>query len=136
MFKSLFIAAALMALMLGSTIAAAKATEPKNAALSGDALRKAVSGKVVSLKISGFELPIRYSASGTMRGSMSTVMASLARGDGATDHGKWWIEGNQLCQRWTSWMDGRSYCYKFTVNGNSVQWVRNDGRSGTARIAG
>jgi hypothetical protein len=136
MFKSLFTAAGLMALMLGSTIAAAEAAEPRNAALSGDALRKAVSGKVVSLKISGFELPIRYSAGGTMRGSMSTVMASLARGDGATDNGKWWIEGNQLCQRWTSWMDGKSYCYKFTVNGNSVQWVRNDGRSGTARIAG
>jgi hypothetical protein len=47
---------------------------------------------------------------GSMAGSMGVVAASLARGDGASDRGKWWISGNQLCQRWTSWMDGKSYC--------------------------
>jgi len=29
-----------------------------------------------------------------------------------------------------------SYCYKLTLDGNKVTWVRNDGRSGTARIGG
>jgi len=29
-----------------------------------------------------------------------------------------------------------SYCYKLTLNGTKVTWVRNDGRSGTARIGG
>ena len=33
-------------------------------------------------------------------------------------------------------MEGKSYCYKFTINGKSVRWVRDDGRSGTARIWG
>jgi hypothetical protein len=33
-------------------------------------------------------------------------------------------------------MDGRSYCYKLTLTGNKVTWMRNDGRSGTARIGG
>jgi hypothetical protein len=33
-------------------------------------------------------------------------------------------------------MEGKSYCYKFTLKGKSVRWVRNDGRSGTARIGG
>src|SRR6185295_16918108 len=33
-------------------------------------------------------------------------------------------------------MDGKTYCYKLTRNGSTVQWVRNDGRSGTARISG
>ena len=32
-------------------------------------------------------------------------------------------------------MDGKSYCYKLTLRGKAVSWVRNDGRSGTARIA-
>jgi hypothetical protein len=41
---------------------------------------------------------------------------------------------NQLCQRWTSWMEGQTYCYKLTCQGDTVQWFRNDGRSGTARI--
>jgi hypothetical protein len=102
--------------------------------LRGNALRNAVSGKTVYLKVSGFELPIHYSATGTMAGSMGAVAASLARGDSASDRGKWWISGDQLCQRWTSWMDGKSYCYKLTLKGKSVRWVRNDGRSGTGRI--
>jgi len=36
----------------------------------------------------------------------------------------------------TSWVDGKSYCYKLTQTGSSVRWVRDDGRSGTARIGG
>src|SRR5262245_59842422 len=49
--------------------------------LSGDELRKAVSGKTIYLRISGFELPIRYSPNGSMSGRMSAVAAALARGD-------------------------------------------------------
>ena len=134
MFKTALIAlATLAALALGAPLTETAAAE---AALAGDVLRKTVSGKTVYLKISGFELPIRYSAAGSMTGSMSMVAAALARGENASDRGKWWISGNQLCQRWTSWMDGKSYCYKLTLTGKSVRWVRNDGRSGTARIGG
>jgi hypothetical protein len=67
---------------------------------------------------------------------MSTIAASFSRGDGASDTGKWWVADNQLCQQWSSWMDGKTYCYKLTRNGSSVQWARNDGHSGTARIGG
>lgn len=102
--------------------------------LSGDSLRHAISGKTVFLKISGFELPISYAASGRMSGKMGAVAASFARGDGAQDRGKWWVAGDQLCQQWSSWMDGKSYCYRLTREGASVHWVRNDDRSGTARI--
>jgi hypothetical protein len=102
--------------------------------LSGDTLRHAISGKTVFLNISGFELPISYAASGRMSGKMGAVAASFARGDGAQDRGKWWVAGDQLCQQWSSWMDGKSYCYRLTREGASVHWVRNDGRSGTARI--
>jgi hypothetical protein len=125
-------ALALGASLTGSAIAA----ETKSDALNGTELRQAVSGKTVYLNLSGFELPIRYAASGTMAGSMGVIAASLARGDGASDHGRWWIAGDQLCQRWSSWMDGKSYCYQLTLKGTSVRWVRNDGHSGTARIGG
>jgi len=104
--------------------------------LAGDELRQAISGKTVYLNISGFELPIRYAANGRMKGSMGAVAASFSRGDGASDSGKWWVDNDQLCQKWSSWMDGKSYCYKLTRNGNQVRWQRNDGRSGTARISG
>jgi len=71
-----------------------------------------------------------------MSGTMSTIAASFSRGDGASDHGKWWVADDQLCQQWSSWMDGKSYCYKLTRNGSQVQWLRSDGHSGTARIGG
>jgi hypothetical protein len=113
-------------------LSAALAAEP--ASLSGDELRKAVSGKTVYLRISGFDLPIRYSEGGSMTASMGAVAATLSRGESASDRGKWWVSASQLCQRWSSWMEGKTYCYKLTRRGNSVTWVRNDGRSGSARI--
>jgi len=127
---------------IGAFLVAACLALPATAALAepttlaGDELRQAISGKTVYLNISGFELPIRYAANGRMSGKMSTVAASFSRGDGAQDRGKWWVSGDQLCQQWTAWMDGKAYCYKLTRNGSTVQWVRNDGRSGTARIGG
>jgi hypothetical protein len=104
--------------------------------LAGDELRQALSGKTVYLNVSGFELPIRYSSNGRMSGTIGAVTASFGRGDGASDRGKWWVANDQLCQKWTSWMDGQSYCYRLTRDGNIVQWISNDGRSGTARIGG
>ena len=121
-------------LAAGLALPATAALSAEPATLTGDELRRAISGKTVYLKISGFELPIRYSANGRMTGKMGTVAASFSRGDGASDSGKWWVTGNQLCQKWTSWMDSQQYCYKLIRKGAAVRWVRNDGRSGTARI--
>ena len=102
--------------------------------LTDDQLREAIIGKTVYLSISGFELPIRYKADGRMTGSMGEVAATFSRGDGSRDSGRWWVEANHLCQRWTSWLDGQTYCYKISRQGDFITWVRNDGVSGTARI--
>ena len=117
-----------------SALALGVAPAPEPASLSGDELRKAVSGKTVYLRISGFELPIHYFPGGSMAGGMGGVAAIVAREESASARGKWWVSGSQLCQQWTSWMEGKSYCYTLTRRGNSVSWVRNDGRSGSARI--
>jgi hypothetical protein len=124
-----FVLAASLALPATGTLA-------EDGSLDGDGLRKAISGKTVFLNVSGFELPIRYATNGRMSGKMSTMAASFSRGDGSSDTGKWWVSDGQLCQQWKSWMNGKSYCYKLTQKGAHVQWVRNDGRSGTARIGG
>jgi hypothetical protein len=102
--------------------------------LTEDELRQAIIGKTIYLNVSGFELPIRYKANGRMTGSMGAVAATFSQGDGTRDSGRWWIEANQLCQRWTSWMESQTYCYKITHQGNLIKWLRNDGVSGTARI--
>jgi hypothetical protein len=130
------------AMNIGALVVAAGLVVPATASLAepaqlaGNELRQAISGKTVYLNISGFELPISYAANGRMSGKMSTVAASFSRGDGAQDRGKWWVADDQLCQQWTSWMDGKTYCYRLTRDGSTVRWVRNDGRSGTARIGG
>jgi hypothetical protein len=57
--------------------ATAPLAEP--AQLAGDELRQAISGKTVYLNISGFELPINYSANGRMTGKMGTIAATAPR---------------------------------------------------------
>jgi hypothetical protein len=138
-FETLLLAAGLVLPASGAlaepvTVTADAGGRADATSLSADELRQAVSGKTVYLDVPGFELPIHYLANGRMSGSMGTVAATFSRSDGASDNGRWWIEANRLCQRWTSWMEGQTYCYKLARQGDTVQWSRNDGRSGTARI--
>ena len=103
--------------------------------LVGSQLREAVSGRTIYLSAGwGVELPVAYRPNGTMSGRLNAFAAALAGGNGQSDRGRWWIARNQLCQRGRNWLDGRAYCYRIAVNGGTVHWRRNDGRSGTARI--
>lgn len=109
---------------------AALASDPQ---LEGDDLRKAISGKTVSLNTPMGGLPISYRADGTMQGRAG----ALADYTGAArDSGRWWIVADQLCQRWNNWLGGTSYCFKLRQQGGNVQWTRSDGLSGSATIAG
>jgi len=76
MLMQTLLTAAFSALALGVALAA----EP--ASLSGDELRKAVSGKTVYVRISGFE-PIHYFPGGSMAGGMGGVAATVAREESA-----------------------------------------------------
>ena len=41
------------------------------------------------------------------------------------------LSGDELRQAISG---GKAYCYKLSRSGSSVQWLRNDGHSGTARL--
>jgi hypothetical protein len=128
MHKSIIIAAALL---LAGTANAAE----ESRLLTGNTLKKAVSGKTIYLQtLIGAEIPVRYRPNGTMVGRSSQRLAKLAGEDVHADRGRWWIRRAQLCQQWSKWSNGRAYCYKLRVNGSSVYWTRNDGESGTARL--
>lgn len=125
----------LIAALAGSVMATvSQAASPGD--LNGPEVRKALSGKTVYLSASGIVLPIQYRSNGTMSARLQASAASFAGGANTQDSGRWWISRNQLCQRWNRWQGGKSYCYKLSLNGKSVVWVRNDGRRGTARIDG
>lgn len=127
--KTVFVAALLA--LSGSALA-----EDDAAVLAGEKLRDAVSGKTVYLMTSiGAEIPIRYKPNGTIQGKVSPTLAALGGESVSKDTGRWWVVREQLCQQWNNWVDRRSHCYKFRTAGGSVQWRRNDGQTGTARIA-
>jgi hypothetical protein len=100
--------------------------------LSGESLRSAVAGKTVFLSTPVGSLPIVYRANGTMSGS-ARQLALYAGTD--SDRGVWWVTNDRLCQRWQTWLEGKSYCYRMERNGNTVNWSRDDGRTGTATLS-
>jgi hypothetical protein len=123
----------LIATLAGFTASAAMAATSGD--LDGPAVRKALSGKTVYLSTSGIVLPIAYRGNGTMSGRLKVSTAAFVGGGTAVqDTGRWWISKDQLCQKWTRWQGGKSYCYKLSRQGKNVSWVRDDGRRGTARI--
>lgn len=102
--------------------------------LEGDALRKAIAGKTVSLATPMGGLPISYRADGTMHGLATGALAAYA--GASRDGGRWWVVADQLCQRWNKWLGGAPYCFRLRQQGASVHWTRQDGLSGVATIGG
>jgi hypothetical protein len=101
--------------------------------LTGSQLREAVAGRTVYLSSPLGEVPIRYSSNGTMSGS--SQLALIGGESTATDRGRWWVAKNRLCVKWQNWMHGRSYCFSMRkVGARQVVWLRNDGKTGRARL--
>ncbi len=122
--------------LLASGIIAALATsavgEPVSVA-TGD-LHRFVSGKTVVLNTGIGPLPISFRENGTMHGRAGSQPLAAYAGQ-AQDHGVWWIQGGQVCQRWSKWLEGRAQCVTFEVNGRQLHWRSTDGYEGTAVIA-
>lgn len=110
---------------------AAFANEFGEGQMDGGALRRAVAGKTVHLATPLGGLPINYRMDGTMSGRAG-ALASYTGSE--RDHGRWWIVGDKLCQRWSSWLGGKSYCFRLRQQGATVHWTRNDGVNGVATI--
>lgn len=123
--RALAAAAALMA-------AATGAAEAK--ALSGEEIRALISGQDVYLSTPyGIEFPLTYEANGAVKGDARGF--SLASALTPRETGSWWIDGASMCQKWPTWYDGKTFCFTIDQTGpKSLDWVRNDGMKGTARI--
>jgi hypothetical protein len=112
-------------------ISCAFAGDSANHQLQGETLKKAVSGKTVHLATPLGTLPIRFRLNGTMSGAAGELAAYTGS---AADSGRWWVNSEKLCQRWQTWLDGKTYCFTLRQEGRVVHWVRNDGLSGKATI--
>jgi hypothetical protein len=102
--------------------------------LSGAALKSFVAGKRIYLAVPlGGEIPLTYRKNGRVDGTGEA--AGLGRYLTPKDSGRWWVNGNKLCQKWQEWYDGRTFCFTVTkLSDSRIRWVRDDGRSGVARV--
>ena len=114
----------------------ALATPAAADALRGSELKSLVSGKRVYLQTPfGGEFPLYYQTSGTVSGDGSAL--GLGKFMAPKETGKWWVDGANLCQQWPTWSDGQATCFTVEKTGAStINWLRDDGKSGTARIEG
>jgi len=104
--------------------------------LSGEEIRGLIQNRTVHLSTPyGVTLPLRYAPSGEVTGDVSGI--TLARMFAPSETGSWWVDGNQMCQQWPTWYDGVTHCFVIESTGeNEINWRRNDGLEGTARISG
>jgi len=123
---SIGLAAAVLAVMASAAFA--------NQPMSGDQIRDRISGKRVYLAIPmGGEFPLHYRTDGSVNGSGDAV--GLGKVMRPRDSGRWWVDGNRLCQKWQSWYDGRQFCFTLVDTGpRKLRWTRDDGLEGRARI--
>lgn len=103
--------------------------------LRGSEIRTLIEGKTVHLRIApGLQLPLRYRPGGVVSGDISGI--SMASMFAPKEDGRWWIDENRLCQKWPGWYQGRTFCFTIRSTGkNRIDWLRDDGASGSAIIA-
>ena len=103
-------------------------------ALAGDALKRAVSGKRIYLATPlGGEFPLNYHVDGRIDGQGPA--SGLGRFVRPNDSGRWWLAGGKVCQQWTNWYDGKTFCFVLRkVDETRLAWDRDDGLSGIARV--
>lgn len=124
--------AAIIAIMSGLPQASAS---DKGQPLAGSELKSFISGKRIYLATPlGGEIPLNYRAGGVVDGSGDAV--GLGRYMTPKDSGRWWVSGNRLCQKWKEWYKGRTFCFTVDkLSESKIRWVRDDGKSGIARVS-
>lgn len=122
MSKALVLAALAAAMPIGPAMAGGDA-------LSGGLLHQAVAGKTMLIETAYGAFPISYRTDGTMTGQARTLIQYTGS---SRDNGIWWVIRDKLCQRWSKWLDGKSYCVTLRQEGRTMHWTSDDGQSGTA----
>ena len=52
----------------------------------------------------------------------------------ATDRGRWWVAGDELCHKWSRWFSSEPQCIRLRKEGRLIRWRTQDGNTGTAMI--
>lgn len=126
--------AALALASVAALVLASGPTSATSAPLDAAAIQSMIGGKRIYLATPlGGEFPLNYRSGGVVDGDGEAL--GLGKMMAPTDRGRWWIDGDRLCQQWQEWYEGRAHCFTLTRTGEkSLRWVRDDGLAGTARM--
>ncbi len=95
--------------------------------MTGDEIRAAISGQAfVDTRPAHFAgTTMTFDPSGTLDGypQVGSPVEQFGR-----DQGKWWIEGNKFCRKWTRWESGRTGCFSFVPDGDAINWINRYGQ--------
>ncbi|MGD1887296.1 MAG: hypothetical protein ACFB01_09285 [Cohaesibacteraceae bacterium] len=81
----------------------------------------------------GGEFPLNYRSNGRVDGDGEAL--GIGRWIQPRDTGRWWIDGNRLCQQFQTWYNGTPMCFDLTrTSTTTLNWLRDNGESGRARI--
>ena len=104
--------------------------------VAGQELKQLVNGKRILLKIPmGGEFPLYYQTNGQVSGDGTKT--GLGRFFAPKETGRWYVDGENLCQQFPTWYKGKVTCFTIQKTGaTTLKWIRDDGYSGRARIEG
>ena len=104
--------------------------------LAGPAIKDTINGKRIYLATPfGGEFPLYYKTNGQVTGDGTAL--GLGRYLAPRETGRWFVDGNRLCQQFPTWYRGRVNCFTLRKTGETtLRWRRDDGYSGRARIDG
>jgi len=119
-------------LMVAACLCAAPAARAEPVMLSAAEIKELVAGATVEIDAGfGARIPLRFAADGQVAGEARAFSFFLGA---ASDTGRWWLEQDKLCQRFTKWFDAAPQCLTLTRDGRTIHWQSASGRRGTATV--
>lgn len=121
-------------IMAIATLALGTSSALANERFTAADIRDDIIGKRIYLAVPmGGEFPLNYRPNGQVDGTGEAL--GLGRFAKPKDTGKWWIDGDRLCQQFTSWYKGAPMCFELQrIDDKQLKWTRDNGETGTARI--
>jgi len=121
--------------MIFAALACAMLNYPAVAeALDGESIKQTIADRTVTLSTMGFSFPLFYASNGAVTGDGTE--SGLAKYFTPKETGRWWVENDKLCQKFPTWYKGKTWCFELQkVDAKRLNWTRDDGFSGKARIS-
>jgi hypothetical protein len=122
----------MLKLIIAAACLCASVVQARSSDLSGQEISDLLAGATIELDTpTGTKLPVRYARDGKVSGEAGDLAWYLGA---ATDRGRWWVAGDELCHKWNRWFSSEPQCLRLRKEGRLIRWRKPDGNTGTAMI--